>query len=465
MLFVLLVPGLPAHAQDIGELLGGTSEAPATQTVPERRIDTESSPADDADIRRRLSGIFAELEGLETIDVSVSNGVVTLSGTADSVTVVDQALALAEQVSDVVEVVDRTSVDNSVKRRLGFTLDRWETNARTALMALPTLLVALLVFILFWWLARRLSAQRHWFRRLTPNGFIAELFAGIARILVTLIGVVLALSLLDATSIIGTVLGAAGIVGLAVGFAVRDTVENYIASILLSLRQPFDARDLVAINDNEGRVARLTSRATVLISIDGNHIRIPNAEVYKAIIVNYTRNPQRRIAFTVGVDTDLALQPAQRLATRVVNQVPGVLNEPPVMVVIEALGDSSVTLCIYFWIDQRHSDWQKVRSEAIRLVKRAYDDAGIVMPEPVYRLRLNAAQLDRLTGMGNAAVQELDGERTDPGRAEGRPGEVESVDSADPADTSTDNSVEATLEKEIGAGDGANLLDARGVKE
>jgi small conductance mechanosensitive channel len=111
------------------------------------------------------------------------------------------------------------------------------------------------------------------------------------------LGVVLALDLFNLTALLGTILGAAGIVGLAIGFAVRDTVENFIASIMLSIRQPFRPKDLVEIEGELGHVIRLTSRATILLSLDGNHIRLPNATVFKAKIINYSRNDERRFTF------------------------------------------------------------------------------------------------------------------------------------------------------------------------
>ena len=86
-------------------------------------------------------------------------------------------------------------------------------------------------------------------------------------------------------------------VGLAVGFALRDLVENYIASLMLSLRQPFAPNDQVLIEGFEGRVVRLTSRATILMTLDGNHVRIPNAVVFKGTIVNLSHNPERRLRF------------------------------------------------------------------------------------------------------------------------------------------------------------------------
>ena len=84
----------------------------------------------------------------------------------------------------------------------------------------------------------------------------------------------------------------------------RDTVTNYVASIMLSLRQPFRANDHVVIESYEGRVVRLTSRATILLTLDGNHVQIPNATVFNAIIPNYSRNPQRRFDFDLGIDAN-----------------------------------------------------------------------------------------------------------------------------------------------------------------
>ncbi len=131
---------------------------------------------------------------------------------------------------------------------------------------------------------------------MTPNPFVGEPAAAQAiRVASVVVGFVLALNLVGATALMGTVMGGAGVIGLAIGFAVRDALENYISSIMLSLRQPFRANDHVVIDGQEGKVVRLTSRASVLMTLDGNHLRIPNTIVFKAVIMNYTRNPERRL--------------------------------------------------------------------------------------------------------------------------------------------------------------------------
>lgn len=383
-LFLLVTSGV--SADQLTELITGTS-AEAPVVANDKVITTDSNKQDDQKIKKRLRDIFTELEALRNIGIVVNKGVVTLSGEIDSGSTGDKAMQFARQVQGVVEVENELSVNRSLGRRLKNTWDKLWVMSKETLSNLPLLLIALLILSLFWWLGSWIS-RRNFYRRISPNHFIANLFGQITHLLFIIFGIVLALILLDATALIGTILGAAGIVGLAVGFAVRDTVENYISSILLSLRNPFEANDYVSIDGNNGNVLRLTARATILLSPEGNHIRIPNSTVFKAVITNYTRHPERRFQFDVGIDTEQELLAAQALATKVLRNMQGVLAEPKPLVVIQELGDSNVLLRIFAWVNQEDYSYSKVRSETIRTVKEAFDDAGIVMPEPIYKLRL-----------------------------------------------------------------------------
>jgi small-conductance mechanosensitive channel len=217
------------------------------------------------------------------------------------------------------------------------------------------------------------------------------------RIAFILVGLVLAMSILGATALLGTVLGAAGVLGLAVGFAVRDTIENYIASILLSVRRPFAPNDKVVIEGFKGKVARLNSRATNLILDDGTQVRIPNATVYKAIITNLTRFPQRRFDFeiAIGFGNDIACALATALET--VRKVEGVLETPKPDAQVDRIIEYAVVIVVQGWVDQVESDFGKTKSEAIRTVKEAFDAAGISIPEPIQNVRTlpPAQQVDR----------------------------------------------------------------------
>lgn len=363
--------------------------------------------AQDARITSRINEIFGALGGLDKVEVSVSEGVVTLAGQVDAAADEARALALAGQVQGVVSTINRLEVNQALGARIDATWAQLASLVKSGIGALPLIAAALMVIAGFFFLSRWVGARQAFFRRIIRNPFVATLAAQFSQLAVLVVGFLLALVLLDATAIIGTLLGAAGIFGLALGFATRDTVENYIASLLLSLRNPFEMNDLVSVDGHEGTVARMTTRATVLISADGNHIRIPNATVFKAVITNYTRHPERRFSFELGVDTDLDLLEAQSVAMETLEAMEGVLDAPAPMVVVDAIGDSNVVLTVHGWVNQREYSFVKVRSEAIRAVKQAFDAAGIVMPEPIYKLRLDnatAATLDASTPTPDAGA-------------------------------------------------------------
>ena len=115
---------------------------------------------------------------------------------------------------------------------------------------------------------------------------------------------------------------------------------------MLSIRQPFRPNDTIEIGGDTGKVIRLTSRATILLSFDGNHIRIPNATVFKSRIVNFTRNDERRFSLTLGVAYGTDLAAALELALHTLNSLPFVLKSPAADVIIQDLGDSTVGLFV-----------------------------------------------------------------------------------------------------------------------
>jgi hypothetical protein len=118
------------------------------------------------------------------------------------------------------------------------------------------------------------------------------------------------------------------------------------------VRQPFRANDHVVINEHEGKVARLTSRATVLLTLDGNHLRIPNSTVFKAVILNYTRNPERRFDFELGVDANDDPMAAIKSGLEAIGDLDFVLDDPAPMGNIVTVGDSNIVLCFRAWVDQ-----------------------------------------------------------------------------------------------------------------
>ncbi|MDQ6647250.1 MAG: mechanosensitive ion channel family protein, partial [Pseudomonadota bacterium] len=212
------------------------------------------------------------------------------------------------------------------------------------LAALPLLMLALIIIWIAWMLGGWLSQRSLLNRVARRNPFLVDLARTTVRWLVVAAGFLIALEILNATSLVGAVLGTAGVLGVALGFAFKDILENYLAGILMSLRQPFAPRDHVVIAGNEGTVVSLTSRATILMTPDGNHLRLPNALVFSSVMLNYTRNPTRRFQFEVGIGVNENLVRAQRIGIAELAQLDGVIAAPPPRAFINALGDSNVQM-------------------------------------------------------------------------------------------------------------------------
>ncbi|WP_159744465.1 mechanosensitive ion channel family protein [Luteimonas cellulosilyticus] len=248
---------------------------------------------------------------------------------------------------------------------------------------LPLLLAAIVIVLLASWLGRFVSTRLHWLRLKKHNPYLDGLIRRVVYTVILLLGIVVALDLLNATALVGALLGSAGVLGIALGFAFKDIAENYIAGILLSLRRPFGPGDLVRIDTYEGKVAALSARAMVLVTLEGNELRLPNALVFKAVILNFSSNPQRRFDFTFHIDGSQSISDAQAIALAEIAGIDGVLAEPAPSWMVVEYGASGIVLRFFGWVDQRQSDLGKIRSEAIRLVKGAYARAGIQGPKAV----------------------------------------------------------------------------------
>lgn len=363
-----------------GQNLLPSTENSAPAQPPAGVISQQSTPQTDELIRKRLKDIFRHIEGLENLQVNVKAGVVELTGEALNGQAKEKATQLAERTDGVVEVQNNIHEVQSIKKRLQAVFKLTEGRFETAVAYLPLFIIAMLVIFLFWFLANLIIRYDWLFKKMIPHFFLIELVKQCVRGGIIIAGVLLAFEILDANTLITSLIGAAGLFGLAIGFAIRDTVENYISSILLGLRQPFNPNDFVKIEESEGYIVRLTSRATILRTAEGNDIRIPNAKVFKATIINYSSNPVRRFDFTVNVGIDQNLPYIQQLAVQTLAAMDGVLQDPAPFCAVETVGDSSIVLHIYAWLDQSQADFIKLRSNALVLIKTVFDSANNRMP-------------------------------------------------------------------------------------
>ncbi|RJP88640.1 MAG: mechanosensitive ion channel family protein [Desulfobacteraceae bacterium] len=175
------------------------------------------------------------------------------------------------------------------------------------------------------------------------------------------------------------VLASLGVVGLTLGFALRETLSNIIAGILIFLDRPFTIDDLVEIDDKYGRVKQITLRTTRIVTNDGRMLAVPNAEVMNKTVSSYTNFPNLRLDVAVTVAPTEDLDHVRRVLLSLVQNDPDYLSEPLSRVVVTQLNDYSVALELQAWLRDERRHVEK-RYELREKVFKALTAAGIEMP-------------------------------------------------------------------------------------
>jgi small conductance mechanosensitive channel len=259
---------------------------------------------------------------------------------------------------------------------------------QAAVLMLPNLGAALLVAAVFWLLARISSGLvARLLHRLTPYQEINRLLSTLVWLVVLSAGLFIALGILQLEKTVTSLVAGAGILTLIVGLAFQDLATNFMAGILLQLRHPFRKGHLVSTNDFFGAVEHVNLRATVIRTLTGQVVIVPNKDVFQKPLVNYSTTGERRVDVQVGVSYGTDLERAQQVAARAVSGVPGRRDGRETEVFYEGFGDSSINFALRFWIAfEAERDYLLARSEAVKRIKQAFDEADITIPFPIRTL-------------------------------------------------------------------------------
>ena len=378
----LSVPCAMTIAQDVpvtDNVLAADEQEKPIET-PEK-IEVEPLAVDE-DISARLQRIFTATGWFDSAEVSTDEGVVFLKGIADTQQHREWAERVAQRTSDVVAVVNRIDVKSKPIWDTAPAQAQLQQLGRDFMQLLPLLAIGTLIIALSYgaaklsaMLVRRLTARR------IDSQLLMQVVTSVVAVLVMLIGLYIALKVSGLSRLAVTVLGGTGLIGLALGFAFRDIAENYLASILISLNRPFNVGDLIEVASHQGFVRRVTTRGTLLLTVDGNHIQIPNSLMYKSVIVNYSSSPRIRKSFAIGIGYEDSVADAQEVVHRVLEQHVSVLDDPAPLVLVESLGASTVNLKILFWLDSTRYDAASVCSALMRQAKSALTEANISLPD------------------------------------------------------------------------------------
>ena len=336
----------------------------------------------DHEISQRLENILKSTNWFLDPIVNVKDGVVFLEGTTRADEYKKWAGELAHNTQDTVAVVNQIQVMapsiSDFQPIIAGLLEQWRSLLRT----IPSIIFGLLILVITWFAVKGITfLARLFLKSRLKNLLLQKVIIWGIGLGISLIGLYTVFHLMGLTDIALTVIGGTGLLGIILGIAFKDITENLLASIFLSVNNPFHGGDLIEIDGITGYVQRLTIRSTILITLEGNYVQIPNAKVYKSNIRNYTSNPNRREDFIIGISYGCAISDAQEIVLKILKEHPAVLSDPEPWVLVDNLSSTTVNLRIYFWLDGKKHSWLKVRSSVIRLIKRAFQAGGITMPD------------------------------------------------------------------------------------
>jgi len=375
------IGGSTAEAQTQEEDQPDPGEEDPAPKVPEKEVAVEPVAADEQ-IEKRLTRILSATGWFVDPKVRVDEGVVFLTGRVDTEQHKEWAGALAGKTQDVVAIVNRIEIAEKSMWDLTPAWNEVRHLAADTVRNSPLIGLGLLLLAATWFVAKWSSqGAALLFRGQIKTQLLQHVAARGVALVVALLGLYLVLKVSGLTRLAMTVVGGTGLIGLVIGFAFRDIAENFLASVLISMQHPFARGDLIEVAGHKGYVQSVNTRSSLLMTLDGNHVQIPNATIYKETIVNYTANPNTRFFFDIGIGYEDSLAKAQSIAAGVLQQHPAVVEDPEPLVLVEALGAATVTLRIYFWVNRVQYSPFKVRSAIIRLTKHAFEQSKISMPD------------------------------------------------------------------------------------
>jgi small-conductance mechanosensitive channel len=256
-------------------------------------------------------------------------------------------------------------------------LDDW---ANGAIALIPNIIVSAVVAVLFVLLAWAASTLVHQILRRRGRVDLARMLASFAYWAVLLVGFLVVITIMLPSMHPVDIFASLGIGSLAIGFALKDILQNWIAGFLILLRRPFRRGDQIKVADIEGTVQAVETRATLVKTYSGRLVIIPNSEIYTRSVTVSTAYEMRRSEVTVPVGLETPLDLVIRTFQDAVRGVPDVLADPPPDVLPWEFKDNNVNVLVRWWTKPQRAFEVRTRAGVMYALKRASEEAGIALP-------------------------------------------------------------------------------------
>ncbi|WP_449419731.1 mechanosensitive ion channel family protein [Phormidium nigroviride] len=267
-------------------------------------------------------------------------------------------------------------------------LDKMQAMLNDFIILLPNMVLALIVFAIFFFVARAIKKV---VRNLTRNRRQARnlgmVLGRLAQGTTILAGLFIALSIVIPSLKASDLVQLLGISGVAIGFAFRDILQNFLAGILILLTEPFQIDDQIVFKDFEGTVENIQTRATMIKTYDGRRIVIPNSELFTNSVTVNTAFENRRLQYDVGIGYGDDIDQARRFILEAIHETDGVLETPAPDAIVVELAGSTVNIRARWWVQPpRRADVLDLQDRVLTNIKNKLTANGIDLPFPTQQI-------------------------------------------------------------------------------
>ena len=254
--------------------------------------------------------------------------------------------------------------------------------------SIPNLILGILAFLIFYAIARGASSAAGQLTNRRIGGPGAALAVQrLTKGTILILGLLVALTVALPSFHPGDLIQLLGISSVAIGFAFRDILQNFLAGILILFTQPFRLGDQIVAGSYEGTVEDIQTRATFIRTYDGRQIVIPNSDLFTQKVIVNTANDVVRVEYDLGIGYGDDIDQAKSLILETVASIPGILTEPPPDVIVIELGNSSVVLRTRWWIaNPTKAQSLDTRDRVLTAIKNTLFANGIDLPFPTQHI-------------------------------------------------------------------------------
>ncbi|WP_339831628.1 mechanosensitive ion channel [uncultured Altibacter sp.] len=286
---------------------------------------------------------------------------------------------------------EKFSIDDAVSN-LWDKLDGW---LDAIILKLPNFAVAVLVMLLFWFLAKLLSkfSKKVLFKKINQES-IRQMLGKLVFAVIVLVGFFIALGVMELDKALTSILAGAGVVGLAIGLALQGTLGNTVSGLVLSFLPKVRIGDFIETQDKKGYVSEINLRNIVMRQTDNEYVIIPNSTFVDNPFTNYSWSNRSRIDVACGVGYESDLQQVEDLVVKIISENFEQKDDEGVEFFFTEFGDSSINFVTRFWIEStKPKPKLAAQHKAIKLIKKHFDEADINIPFPIRTLDFGKNQL------------------------------------------------------------------------